>query len=743
MMKALIVGFFGICLAFQLSAQVDKNASEPQTLPKLEVEAKPYEELKLWGSLPLDGNEVEKRGIRSVNDLSGIAPNFYVNSFGIQSFGDVISLRGIGNSQLFGDPAVTLYVDGVPAGSTATYSSALFDLESVQVLRGSQGHRFGKNSPGGVINVKTRRPGDTHRTKLFASYGTFDTQNYRILADGPTGDNSSYYFGINRSESDGFADNLNAAGNDATSESLNGRLGFNWKTEDGLEIGLGGTWEEFDLGAQPIVPTAIGGNPNYTGFYSRNSSLKEIGKIESNSQYLSLKKETDFGRIRSITSRNDWSLDPNLLDLNFADRDLASLVTGLAGVGKSIPSSSEIRESREQWAEELIIESDSDEDDHWQLGAYLSSSRVDGKANRIYPTTTSIAPTDTTDPNYPALMGAYLFSFHEGNSITTYDQDSDSYALFGNIRQFMSETTSFELGLRLDYVRKDMTRTKATTSSVGHNWSTSSTQKEDYLWFTPTVGINHEVNEQTELFIRTSFAAKPGGFSPYVDSNSSLAGLVDATYGKERIWSHEIGGVLTGESGNWNIGITGYWNEVSDYQFEKPSGGHDYFVDNAEEASIKGIEVDFNLLPANGWLISLGYGFCDAEIEKHSAMSLDQTLMAVADYDFAGKTAPFTPEHTLSASLSHQLTDSLSWSVGVRNVGETHYLDQRAEDTVNDSYTLLDASIGYGRDGWGVSVFGTNLTDEEYYSSLVSNLTGSPGIVGSPRVIGLSLSKEF
>ena len=124
-------------------------------------------------------------------------------------------------------------------------------------------------------------------------------------------------------------------------------------------------------------------------------------------------------------------------------------------------------------------------------------------------------------------------------------------------------------------------------------------------------------------------------------------------------------------------------------------------------------------------------------------MALDQTLMGVADYDFAGKTAPFTPEHTLSVSLAHQLTDSLNWSVGVRNIGETHYLDQRAEDTVNYSYTLLDASIGYDWRGWGVNVFGTNLTDEEYYSSLVSNLSGAPGIVGSPRVIGLSISKEF
>ena len=105
-------------------------------------------------------------------------------------------------------------------------SSDLFDVDSVELLSGFQGHRFGKNSHGGVINIKTRRPNESHRSKLYASYATFNTQNYRVLADGPTGENSYYYFGMNRSESDGFADNTNLLGNDATSKSWNGRLGF-------------------------------------------------------------------------------------------------------------------------------------------------------------------------------------------------------------------------------------------------------------------------------------------------------------------------------------------------------------------------------------------------------------------------------------------------------------------------------------------------------------------------------------
>jgi iron complex outermembrane receptor protein len=724
---------------FQASAQVDKNATAPRTLPELAVEAKPIKELNWGGSAPIDGSQVENRGIGSISDLSGIAPNFYVNSNGMQSYGDVITMRGIGNTQLFGDPAVILYIDGVPAGSASTYSSALFDLESVEVLPGFQGHRFGKNAPGGVINVKTRRPGDTHRSKLFASYGSFNTQNYRILADGPMSNSSSYYFGLNRSSSDGFADNLNPAGNDATSESLNGRLGFNWKTEGGLEIGIGGTWEEFELGAQPIVH-----RNSTTGFYKRNSDQNEIGKIESNSQYLSLAKETNFGRVRSITSRNDWSLDPNLLDLNYADAGLAQLSAGLASVDNPISSTSKIEESREQWSEELTFAADPDKDNQWMLGLFMGLNEADGKADRNFP-----MPTEKRGETY-------LNTMLPASSLTTYQLDNESYAFYGNAERKLSDATSIDLGLRLDYVRKEMKRGKVNSFAFGPLPSPDNSEAtEDYLWFTPALGLNYEIKESFNIFVKTAFSGKPGGFSPYVDPDSGMitAGVVEIAYGKERIWSNEVGVLLGKPTDNYNLGLSLYWNEISDYQFEKPSGGFDYFVDNAEEAEIKGLEVDFTARPVENWTFSATYGLSSGEIKKHSGMSYntaydpfggaDPATAIAGPHNFAGKDIPFTPEHTLSASLTHQLTDNLNWGVGVRNIGKIHYLDQTATDTVNDSYTLLDASISYERNGWGVGVFGTNLTDEEYYSSLVSSLTGSPGIVGSPRVIGLSLSKEF
>ena len=84
--------------------------------------------------------------------MSGIAPNFYVNANGIQSYGDIITMRGIANTQLFGAPGVQLYIDGVPQADVSSYGSNLYDVESIEILRGPQGYHFGKSVTGGAIS---------------------------------------------------------------------------------------------------------------------------------------------------------------------------------------------------------------------------------------------------------------------------------------------------------------------------------------------------------------------------------------------------------------------------------------------------------------------------------------------------------------------------------------------------------------------------------------------------------------
>ena len=690
----------------------------PETLKGLQVDGLKYKDLDLSKATVLRGSSIESGKISSISSLSALSPSLYINSYGIQSYGDVISLRGIGNSQLFGDPAVGLYVDGIPQGSTATYSNTLFEVESIEVFKGYHGHQFGKNSPGGVINVSSRKAGDIHRSKLYASYGSLNTQSYRVLADGPTGDHSSYYFGLNRSESDGYADNLNPVGNDATSESWNGRLGFEFTTEDGIEIGIGGSWEEFQLGAQPLVPRLSSGNPKYSSFYSRNSGTGEMGKISMNSQYLTVKTDSDWGNIQSTTSRNFWELNPSIIDLYFVDSGLA----GLSLLRPDLSSTSQIIEERETIWEEIQLSNGQVGEFSWLIGLSTGNEDVAGKSTRLVP-----LPSDGNISNY--------VGYQSYNSKTSYSFDNDKFALHAKISDTIGESVSYELGLRYDHEKRQIRRGKSNEYPFFLPVDQTS-MEHSYDWVTPFAKISKEFNEQLTVSLSSSLSQKPGGFSAYVDEINGTS-TFPISFNEERIWANELMINLLPANQRMGASIAVFWNEIDDFQFEKPSGSFDYFVDNAEKVEVKGLELNFFTQVGDHWLLQGAYGITDGEIKKHTGSSTS------GSHDFSGKHITATPEQTLNLSVTNQFSDALSWTAGLTHVGKIHYLDQTATETINDSYTLWNASIAYSSSDWQVSVFGTNLADEKYYSSLVTSLTGTPGVVGSPRVIGLSISREF
>ena len=186
----MIYKFIKAFIAFFMLAGATSSAllgKNPETLNEMEVRgSNHFEDLDLSRSSVLSGNYIEKNKAGSISDLSGLAPNLYINSFGIQSYGDVITLRGIGNAQFFGDQ-VQLYVDGIPHGNVFLFLRS-FRFRKHRSTQRPQG-RFGKKLAPGVMNVKSRKTGETHRSKFSASYATFNTQNYRVLADGPMDDN--------------------------------------------------------------------------------------------------------------------------------------------------------------------------------------------------------------------------------------------------------------------------------------------------------------------------------------------------------------------------------------------------------------------------------------------------------------------------------------------------------------------------------------------------------------------------
>ena len=95
-----------------------------------------------------------------IRDLGASIPNVRLveqgNSLGYGSF--YIRGAGVSPSVPSFDPAVGVVIDGVPMAQAGTGVLDVFDLETVEILRGPQGTLFGKNVSGGVVNTRTVRP---------------------------------------------------------------------------------------------------------------------------------------------------------------------------------------------------------------------------------------------------------------------------------------------------------------------------------------------------------------------------------------------------------------------------------------------------------------------------------------------------------------------------------------------------------------------------------------------------------
>ena len=669
------------------------NADAP-VLDEIGVKDTQLKSLDLSRATILSQDTLENRQVHSLEDLNGLSPNLHLSGNGIKSFGDVLTMRGIGNTQFFGSPGVQLYVDGVPQGNVFSYGSDLYDLEAVEVLKGPQGSRFGKLAPGGAINLITKKPGETQTSKVSASYATFNTQKYNISSSGPMDEKFSYSLGIQRSLSDGFLNNT--AGRDNDSETWNGRLSFQWDGGTGTKATLGASFSSHELGAQPLVLR------NQADFYARSVDEDEFTEIDQNQQFLKLEHETDFGTIHSITSRNDWNMNPNVLDgdLGVGNPFLPAPLDSLKFLKTTI--SQDISE----WSQYVAISGGDENDYNWSFALFYEDSEVKGDSTRL------------------TLEGK---TFMGDSNRTTSILNSENFAGFFAYENKFSETTSASINLRIDSFDKKIERSNSSQVSGDNNYNSSIA----FEIFSPTISIEHKISENFSTLAKIGYTEKPGGFSAFTNKAQSA-------FESEEITSYEIGFNLSEKS--WNLGIKGFLNDINNYQFEQPvAGTSNYYLENAEEASVYGLEVDSLLNLGGGWTFAASYGLTESEFKKVSALP---TLV--------GKQLSFVPDHSLSIVLGHELDNGLSYQVGSRTVGKTFFWDNTGTNSNDaiDSYTLLEAQISYENNDWNLNIFGTNLTGEEFYTSLVSSLnplTGgiAPGVAGSPRVIGLSLSKEF
>ncbi len=107
----------------------------------------------------IDSQLIQQSSPRDIGDLAAFVPNFSaatIANFNAASF----AMRGVGQTSIivYFEPPVAVLVDDFVVPSVQTQLLDTFDIDQVEVLRGPQGTLFGKNTTGGVVTVRTKRP---------------------------------------------------------------------------------------------------------------------------------------------------------------------------------------------------------------------------------------------------------------------------------------------------------------------------------------------------------------------------------------------------------------------------------------------------------------------------------------------------------------------------------------------------------------------------------------------------------
>jgi iron complex outermembrane receptor protein len=187
-------------------------AAPPSDIEVLVIKGQQHENLLQDTSISgtsFDAKQLDDLRIQNISDLADFTPNLDINTRSAAS-NPTLFIRGIGlkdyNANAAG--AVAIYQDGININSPAIQLGQLFDVESIEVLRGPQGAGSGHNATAGAIRIKSVEPdGQLGATASF-TYGNYNTlQGEGALSVPLVGEMLSARFAFTANFRDGITDN--------------------------------------------------------------------------------------------------------------------------------------------------------------------------------------------------------------------------------------------------------------------------------------------------------------------------------------------------------------------------------------------------------------------------------------------------------------------------------------------------------------------------------------------------------
>lgn len=135
----------------------------------------------------ISDEKLDRLQATEIADLPKLVPGLVLGEQ-LGTLGTLVAIRGVGTSAYDPgvDQSIALNLDGMSLSNGLAFSSGLFDLAQIEVLKGPQALFYGKGSPGGVISMRTADP--TYDVEIVARAGyEFEGREGRgeLIVSGP------------------------------------------------------------------------------------------------------------------------------------------------------------------------------------------------------------------------------------------------------------------------------------------------------------------------------------------------------------------------------------------------------------------------------------------------------------------------------------------------------------------------------------------------------------------------------
>ncbi len=637
--------------------------------------------------------DIERHRIERINGVAALTPNLRFSDD--QEVGiSTLVIRGVRQNRGTGQPPVSFRIDGVSATNNLLTTQELFDIETVDVLRGPQGALYGRNAIGGAVLISTRQP--TSEPAYGFRVSAAEGNDYVVAANasGPLGsDKLLYRAAVRMQDRDGQLENAyldNRKVDFKESQSFRGRLLY--RPTGALSIDLRAQYSDQDGGSGYFMPGSEGvlplpppaepiffGNPTYEIQSNRiGESFVKFSEASAKIDY-----EFGWGTLTSVTSftdvdsGNDQDLDQTLVD-----------AINIIVVDKS-----------ETFAQELRLTSRAGQSLRWVAGVYIFDQ------DRFR----SLATTFLGFPVPPAAQDLKL----------------RNYAAFGNMSYDLTGDLELTLAFRYDEeTPEDLTQGRS----------------ETFTELQPKASLAYHFREGLLGYVTVGKGFRAGGFN-----NLSAGSNFAPGFDQESLVSYEAGLKWSASDGRLRSAMSLFFMDYTDQQFFLFDQTGTQANINVPKSELWGGEIEMSALPTDSLRVDFAFGYTDSEIREYE----DVQGVLVPPQAILGSKVPGAPVWTLNLGLQH--TAALSDSLDLVSRLDYEHRDKTYWTLDNldtqEAYDLVNLSFSLEREKWAARLFVNNLLDEAYIEwFFAARFIGLPADIAwpsAPRQLGLEFTYRY